>query len=61
MDDFVLSYSVEEYYDDEIAEYLYNCARNNMPGKTRIRYKSSYNYDDVDNIDNDDLDYYKNV
>ena len=61
MDDFMMSYSVEEYYDDEIAEYLYNRTRSNMPRKTRIKYESSYNYDDVDNIDNDDLDYYKNV
>lgn len=56
MDDFMMSYSVEEYYDDEIAEYLYNRARNNMPSVSKIRYESSYNYND----DNRDInDYYK--
>lgn len=58
MDDFVMYYSVEEYYDDEIAEYLYNRARNNEPSRMRTRYESSYDYD-YDNVDSN-RDYYRN-
>ena len=60
MDDFLMSYSVEEYYDDEIAEYLYNREKNKLPSRVRTRYEYIEDCNYSSNNDNDIRDYYGN-
>lgn len=60
MDDFLMSYSVEEYYDDEIAEYLYNREKNKLPSRVRTRYEYIEDCNYNSNDDSDIRDYYGN-